>query len=83
MNEMKLCTANSCTELTFGNSKSHARAEKQWNTEDESWDPEVWKIFKQGEGNEWKNRVSLSLSKIYLPESKGMSKEAERKSTAH
>lgn len=36
MNEMKLCTANSCTELTFGNSKSHARAEKQWNTEDES-----------------------------------------------
>lgn len=27
--------------------------------------------------------VTLSLLKIYLPESKGMSKEAERKSTTH
>lgn len=36
MNEIKLCTSNNCTELTFGNLKSHARTERQWNTDDES-----------------------------------------------
>ncbi len=30
------------------------------------------------EGNKWKNRVNLSLSKIHLPGSEEMSKEAER-----
>lgn len=45
--------------------------------------PEVWNTFKQGDKNKWKNRVSLSLSKINMPESKWMSKEAEKKSTAH
>lgn len=30
MNEMKSWTANNCTELTFGNSESHARTERQF-----------------------------------------------------
>lgn len=81
MNELKLCTANSCTELTSGNFKCRARTERQFEgiQRMRAWAPEVWKIFKQGEGNKWKNRVGLSLSKIYPPESKGMSKEAKWK----
>lgn len=43
-------------------------SDKDRAAEDDSWAAQVPKLFKQEEGNKWKNRVGLSLSKIYLPE---------------